>query len=173
TRVEGFFGGDRVYDLRSAQQNANSRPVLGQDETRKGKKPGDVDVFIDSDALAARDGMDKEALQRAYDQQRKAEQNPQWNFQEDLSDMIATESRKRRKRDEERRNNDGRLHLETDLPVTTDTTTLTSNTLGVVRVTDLAARLATDLTDRQTEIDKGPTPGRPTGETAEKVEVLS
>ncbi|KIV80039.1 hypothetical protein PV11_07571 [Exophiala sideris] len=103
TRVEGFFGGDRVYDLKSAQQNANSLPVLGQDETRKRKKPGDVDVSIDPDALAARDGMDKEDLQRAYEQQRKAEQNPQWDFQEDLSDMIATESRKRQKRDEERR----------------------------------------------------------------------
>ncbi|KAI1629032.1 hypothetical protein EDD37DRAFT_615871 [Exophiala viscosa] len=103
TRVEGFFGGDRVYDLKSTQQNADSLPVLGQDETRKRKKPGDVDVSIDPDALAARDGMDKEDLQRAYDQQRKAEQNPQWDFQDDLSDMIATESRKRQKRDEERR----------------------------------------------------------------------
>ncbi|KAK5039479.1 hypothetical protein LTR13_003736 [Exophiala sideris] len=171
TRVEGFFGGDRVYDLKSAQQNANNLPVLGQDETRKRKKPGDVDVSIDPDALAARDGMDKEDLQRAYDQQRKAEQNPQWDFQEDLSDMIATESRKRQKRDEEKRNNDDRLHLETDLLVTTETTILTSNTLGLVRVTDLVARLAKDLTDRQSENDKGPTPGRPTGEMAETAEM--
>lgn len=103
TRVEGFFGGDRVYDLKSAQQNANNLPVLGQEETRKRKKPGDVDVSIDPDALAARDGMDKEDIRRAYDQQRKAEQNPQWGFEEDLSEMIASESRKRQKRDEERR----------------------------------------------------------------------
>ncbi|EXJ88086.1 hypothetical protein A1O1_05014 [Capronia coronata CBS 617.96] len=101
TRVEGFFGGDRVYDLKSAQQN--NVPVLGQEDTRKRKKPGDVDVSIDPDTLAARDGMDKEELRRAYEQQRKAEQNPQWDFQEDLSEMIASESRKRQKRDEERR----------------------------------------------------------------------
>lgn len=102
TRVEGFFGGDRVYDLKAAQQN--NIPVLGQEETRKRKKPGDVDVSMDPDTLAARDGLDKEDLRRAYEQQRKAEQNPQWDFQEDLSEMIASESRKRQKRDEERRN---------------------------------------------------------------------
>ncbi|EHY54283.1 hypothetical protein HRR80_006065 [Exophiala dermatitidis] len=102
TRVEGFFGGDHVYDLKAAQQN--NIPVLGQEESRKRKKPGDVDVSMDPDALAARDGMDKEDIRRAYEQQRKAEQNPQWDFQEDLSEMIATESRKRQKRDEERRN---------------------------------------------------------------------
>jgi splicing factor 3B subunit 2 len=104
TRVEGFFGGDRVYDLKSAQQqNASNVPVLGQDDTRKRKKPGDVDVSVNPDTLAAHDGMDKEELRRAYEQQRKAEQNPQWDFQEDLSEMIASESRKRQKRDEERR----------------------------------------------------------------------
>lgn len=103
TRVEGFFGGDRAYDLKGAQQNANNLPVLGQDETRKRKKPGDVDVSMDPDALAARDGMDKDDLRKAYDAQRKAEQNPGWDFQEDLSEMIASESRKRQKRDEERR----------------------------------------------------------------------
>ncbi|KIX99620.1 uncharacterized protein Z520_04253 [Fonsecaea multimorphosa CBS 102226] len=105
SRVEGFFGGDRVYDLKAAQQqSAVGVPVLGQDDTsRKRKKPGDVDVSMDPDALAAHDGMDKEELRRAYEQGRKAEQNPNWDFQEDLSEMIATESRKRQKRDEERR----------------------------------------------------------------------
>lgn len=100
TRVEGFFGGDRAYDLKAGQGNL---PVLGQEETRKRKKPGDIDVSMDPDALQARDGIDQEDLQRAYDQQRKSEQNPGWDFQEDLSDMIAAESRKRQKRDEERR----------------------------------------------------------------------
>ncbi|KIW93745.1 uncharacterized protein Z519_05060 [Cladophialophora bantiana CBS 173.52] len=105
SRVEGFFGGDRVYDLKAAQQQAAANiPVLGQDDTsRKRKKPGDVDVSMDPDALAAHDGMDKEELRRAYEQGRRAEQNPNWDFQEDLSEMIATESRKRQKRDEERR----------------------------------------------------------------------
>lgn len=100
TRVEGFFGGDRAYDLRAAQAEV---PVLGQEESRKRKKPGDVDVSMDPDALAARDGMDKDEVKRAYEAQRKSEQSFGQEFQEDLSDMIASEYRKRQKRDEERR----------------------------------------------------------------------
>ena len=100
TRVEGFFGGDRAYDLKSGPSNV---PVLGQEESRKRKRPGDVDVSVNPDDLQARDGMDKEDLRKAYETQRKAEQNPGWDFQEDLSDMIAAESRKRQKKDEERR----------------------------------------------------------------------
>ncbi|RMZ86688.1 hypothetical protein DV736_g6084, partial [Chaetothyriales sp. CBS 134916] len=100
TRVEGFFGGDRAYDLSGGHHNL---PVLGQDDNRKRKRAGDVDVSMNPDALQAQDGMSKEDLQKAYDQQRKAEQNPGWDFQEDLSDMIAAESRKRLKKDEEKR----------------------------------------------------------------------
>ena len=100
-RVQGFFGGDLTYDLKAAQQN--NLPVLGQDDQgRKRKKPGDVDVAMDPDMLQAKDRMDKEDLQKMYDTQRGQEQG-QWGFQEDLSDMIASESRKRQKRDEERR----------------------------------------------------------------------
>ncbi|MCJ1319385.1 hypothetical protein MMC15_004721 [Xylographa vitiligo] len=99
-RVQGFFGGDRTYDLKAAQSNL---PVLGQeDQSKKRKKPGDVDVAMDPDALQARDGMDKEEMKKLYEAQRQQEQG-QWGFQEDLSDMIASESRKRQKRDEERR----------------------------------------------------------------------
>lgn len=97
-KVSGFFGGDRTYDLKAAQNNL---PVLGQEDARKRKKPGDVDVAMDPDALQAKDGMSKEDMQRMYDAQKKEEQG-QWGFQEDLSDMIAQESRKRQKRDEER-----------------------------------------------------------------------
>ena len=102
-RSQGFFGGDKAYDLKGAQQNANM-PVLGQDEQgRKRKKPGDVDVAMDPDALQANDGMNREDVRKMYDTQRQQEQQGQWGFQEDLSDMIAAESRKRQKRDEEKR----------------------------------------------------------------------
>ena len=97
-KVTGFFGGDRTYDLKAAQSHL---PVLGQEDARKRKKPGDVDVAMDPDALQAKDGMSKEDMQRMYDAQKQQEQG-QWGFQEDLSDMIAQESRKRQKRDEER-----------------------------------------------------------------------
>lgn len=99
-RVQGFFGGDRTYDLKAAHSGL---PVLGEDDTsKKRKKPGDVDVAMDPDTLQAKDGMDKEDMKRMYEAQRQQEQG-QWGFQEDLSDMIASESRKRQKRDEERR----------------------------------------------------------------------
>ncbi|KAL2216837.1 splicing factor 3b [Thermoascus aurantiacus ATCC 26904] len=100
TRVQGFFGGDRAYDLKAAQSNI---PVLGaEDENRKRKKPGDVDVSVDPDSLQAHDGISKEELRNLYDAQ-KQQDYPNWGFQEDLSDMIANESRKRLKKDEERR----------------------------------------------------------------------
>lgn len=101
TRVEGFFGGDRAYDLKAAQQS--NLPVLGQEESRKRKKPGDVDVSMNPDDLAARDGLDKDDVKKAYEQQRNAEQQFGQEWQEDLSDMIASEARKRQRRDEERR----------------------------------------------------------------------
>lgn len=95
TQIQGFFGGDRSYDLRSAPDNL---PVLGaEDHTRKRKKPGDVDVSVDPDDVQGGDGMTEENLQRLYESQRQQEYNPNWEFQEDLSDMIAQESRKRLK----------------------------------------------------------------------------
>lgn len=94
TQVEGFFGGDRAYDVKDTEANL---PVLGAEEqNRKRKKPGDVDVAVDPDSI------DKENLQSLYDAQ-KQQENPNWSFQEDLTDMIASESRKRLKKDEEKR----------------------------------------------------------------------
>ncbi|KAJ5907986.1 hypothetical protein N7495_000668 [Penicillium taxi] len=99
TSIQGFFGGDRVYDLSTA--SARNVPVLGaEDESRKRKKPGDVDVSVDLDA----NDLSKDNLQNMYDTQRQQENNPEWGgFQEDLSDMIAQESRKRARKAEERR----------------------------------------------------------------------
>lgn len=97
-QVSGFFGGDRTYDLKAAQHDM---PVLGQDDTRKRKKPGDVEVAMDPDALQAKDGMDKEDMRRLYDAEKKQELG-QWGTQEDLSDMIASEGRKRQKMEKER-----------------------------------------------------------------------
>ncbi|KAI9837619.1 MAG: hypothetical protein M1837_002953 [Sclerophora amabilis] len=101
-RVQGFFGSERAYDVNAAQRNQHL-PVLDQeDSSRKRKKPGDVDVALDPDALLAEDGMSKEEVKRRFEAQ-KNEEKGEWGFQEDLSDMIASESRKRLKRDEERR----------------------------------------------------------------------
>jgi splicing factor 3B subunit 2 len=71
-RAEGFFGGERAYDVRGAQ-NAHL-PVLGQeDDSRKRKKPGDVDVALDPDSLLSEDGISKEEVRRRFEAQRKEE----------------------------------------------------------------------------------------------------
>lgn len=105
-RATGFFGSERGYDLRAAQGNQNM-PVLGEERTEKKRKVGDVDISMDVDALERNDKMSKEELQKSYEAQRQQQQQSQFGAgalnQEDLSDMIAEESGKRQKRDQERR----------------------------------------------------------------------
>lgn len=101
TSVQGFFGGDRAYDLNMGSGNL---PVLGAEEqNRKRKRPGDVDVSVDPDALQAGDGLSRGNLQHMYESQRQQQNQPSWGFQEDLSDMIAQMSGKRLRNEEERR----------------------------------------------------------------------
>ncbi|KAK7751947.1 hypothetical protein SLS62_006090 [Diatrype stigma] len=110
-RAEGFFGSDRVYDLKNAAgDRGDNMRVLGsqQDESRKRKKPGDVDVAIDPDALLAGGegaGLSKEQLRQRYEESRREEgPGAQWARREEgLDEMIANESRKRLRRDEEKR----------------------------------------------------------------------
>ncbi|KAF8252318.1 DUF382-domain-containing protein [Wilcoxina mikolae CBS 423.85] len=96
-KSKGFFGGERAYDI---SKNANL-PVLGQ-EDRKRKKPGDIDVALDPGQLEE-DGLTSEAIKRRYEiaQEEQRRERQGFQFQEDLSDMIAQESRKRQKREEE------------------------------------------------------------------------
>ncbi|KAF2710926.1 DUF382-domain-containing protein [Pleomassaria siparia CBS 279.74] len=98
-QATGFFGGEHAYDLDAAK-----RDTFGAD-SRKKRKAGDVDVSVDVDALADGDKLDKEALRKQYEAQQKAEKQGQWQSidQDDLSEMIAAESRKRVKRDDEKR----------------------------------------------------------------------
>ncbi|KAI1656617.1 DUF382-domain-containing protein [Daldinia decipiens] len=100
-RAEGFFGSDRVYDLKNAGGDVR---VLGQDDdsSRKRKKPGDVDVSFDPDALA--DGISKDEMRKRFEEGRRDEGiGANWRREEGLEEMIANESRKRLKRDEEKR----------------------------------------------------------------------
>ncbi|KAL1306572.1 hypothetical protein AAFC00_005257 [Neodothiora populina] len=102
-RSQGFFGGERAYDLKAAQQNI---PVLGQDNGSRKRKVGDVDVSVDVDSLERDDRLSKEEVQRQFEAQRQAQAEGQWKGrvdQEDLSQMIEQESRKRLKKDQEKR----------------------------------------------------------------------
>ncbi|KAL8399011.1 hypothetical protein RB596_007742 [Gaeumannomyces avenae] len=105
TQATGFFGSDRVYDLSKAR-GAGGPPVLGQDDDsgRKRKKPGDVDVALDPDALLSHDGISKDELRRKFEEGRKEEGvGSKWQYDADLSEMIAQESRKRQKLQEEKK----------------------------------------------------------------------
>ncbi|KAI1376010.1 DUF382-domain-containing protein [Hypoxylon crocopeplum] len=100
-RAEGFFGSDRMYDLKNA---GGDMRVLGQDDegSRKRKKPGDVDVSFDPDALG--DGISKDEMRKRFEEGRREEGvGANWRREEGLDEMIANESRKRQKRDEEKR----------------------------------------------------------------------
>jgi len=107
-QAQGFFGSDRAYDLSKNRPNV---PVLGQDEDggRKRKKPGDVDVALDPDVLHSQDGISKDELRRKFDEGRKEEGvGAQWRYDNDLSEMIAQESRKRQKLQEEQKGSGGK-----------------------------------------------------------------
>lgn len=101
--AEGFFGGERAYDLNLQRGNV---PVLGEhDERGRKRKVGDMDVSMDVDALERDDRLSKDEIKRQYDSQRAQQGGGGWKGtvdQEDLSQMIAEESAKRQKRDQER-----------------------------------------------------------------------
>jgi splicing factor 3B subunit 2 len=56
---------------------------------------------LDPSELENSDGLSSEAVKAQYEAQQEAQRRESQGFQEDLSDMIAAESRKRQKRDEE------------------------------------------------------------------------
>lgn len=94
----GFFGGEHAYDLDAARRDA-----LGQAQRKR--KAGDVEISVDVDQLENSDRLDKDALKKEYESRQKAEAQGQWQSidQDDLADMIAAESRKRVKREDERK----------------------------------------------------------------------
>lgn len=109
-RAEGFFGGERAYDLGQQPRPPSNVPVLGSERDERGRKRkvGDVDVSVDVDALEREDRVSKEEVRRQYEAQRAQGGAGGWQAgggvvdQEDLSQMIAEESAKRQKRDAER-----------------------------------------------------------------------
>lgn len=93
----GFFGGEHAYDLDAARRDA-----LGQQRKRKA---GEVDLSVDMDQLGEDDKLDKAALKKEYESRQRAEAAGNWQSidQDDLADMIASESRKKAKREDNRK----------------------------------------------------------------------
>ncbi|GAO14896.1 uncharacterized protein UV8b_05063 [Ustilaginoidea virens] len=102
-RAAGFFGTDRVYDIKASQRAG--MPVLGsEDDSRKRKKPGDVDVALDVDSLNQHDGINKDALRKKFEETNRQEGiGAKWAHDDDLTDLIAEESRKRQRTEKELR----------------------------------------------------------------------
>ncbi|KAI5367696.1 putative PSP, proline-rich [Septoria linicola] len=103
-RAEGFFGGERAYDLSAGKPGPPPNvPVLGQEQRGSKRKAGDVDVSMDVEALVRDGKMSKEDLQQMYEAQRAEQSGWQGGSAgEDLSGLVAEESAKRQKRDRER-----------------------------------------------------------------------
>jgi splicing factor 3B subunit 2 len=109
-RAEGFFGGERAYDI----GNSSRGPVLGSDRDDRGRKRkmNDVDASIDIDALEQDDRLSKEQISRRYEQETAQQSRGGWKGaaadHEDLSGLVAEENAKRRKRDDDRNARGGR-----------------------------------------------------------------
>ncbi|KAL1583012.1 hypothetical protein WHR41_08478 [Cladosporium halotolerans] len=105
-RNEGFFGGERAYDLSNARGRDPSIPMLGSErDGNKKRKAGDLDVSVDMDALERDDKLSKEEIRKRYEEQRERENAGGWQGtvdRDDLSSMIAEEGAKRLKKDKER-----------------------------------------------------------------------
>ncbi|OQN95448.1 hypothetical protein B0A48_18404 [Cryoendolithus antarcticus] len=106
-RAEGFFGGERAYDLSGTNKRpASDVPLLGSEERGGKKRRGDVEVSVDPEALEA---GGKEELKRRYEAQREREGGGGWQGgsggmeREDVSQMVAEEGAKRLRKDRERR----------------------------------------------------------------------
>jgi splicing factor 3B subunit 2 len=99
TNITGFMGSDKRYNIGSRQA---SIPMLGSQDSRK-RKAGDVDVSVDLEALQKEGKLSKDEVARHYEAQRQ-DPTKHWTVdQDDLSRMIAEESRKRLKKDQDRR----------------------------------------------------------------------
>ena len=107
-RAEGFFGGQHAYDLNASNAPSNVPRLGEQDDRGRKRKAGDLDVSIDADALERDDRLSKDEVKRQYETQRQQQGAGSWQSggmtvdQDDLSQMIAEESAKRQKRDQER-----------------------------------------------------------------------
>ncbi|GAA5852131.1 hypothetical protein JCM8547_000169 [Rhodosporidiobolus lusitaniae] len=90
TRMRGFMGSDRVYDVSGISGAAAAPPVLGREERGTKRKAGGVDVALDAGDL---EGLSEADLRARYEQANRQGRGTH----EDLSDVAAEEVAKRRK----------------------------------------------------------------------------
>ncbi|GAA6053982.1 hypothetical protein JCM3770_002403 [Rhodotorula araucariae] len=102
TRMRGFMGSDRVYDVSVLGAGAAAAPpVLGQEERGTKRKAGGVDVALDAGEL---EGLSEADLRARYEQANRAGRG---GTHEDFSDFAAAEVAKRRKMAESKKRDQG------------------------------------------------------------------
>ncbi|GAA5990431.1 hypothetical protein JCM11641_007943 [Rhodosporidiobolus odoratus] len=89
SRMRGFMGSDRVYDVSGVAGQA-APPVLGQEDRGTKRKAGGIDVALDAADL---EGLTEADLRNRYEQASKQGRG----VHEDFSDFAAAEVAKRRK----------------------------------------------------------------------------
>ncbi|KAG0655590.1 hypothetical protein C6P46_000813 [Rhodotorula mucilaginosa] len=90
SRMRGFMGSDRVYDVSGVTQQATKAPVLGQEDRGTKRKAGGVEVALDAAEL---EGLSEADLRARYEQASRAGRS----HHEDFSDFVGEEVAKRRK----------------------------------------------------------------------------
>ncbi|KWU43185.1 spliceosome associated protein [Rhodotorula sp. JG-1b] len=90
SRMRGFMGSDRVYDVSGVTQQAAKAPVLGQEDRGTKRKAGGVEVALDAAEL---EGLSEADLRARYEQASRAGRS----HHEDFSDFVGEEVAKRRK----------------------------------------------------------------------------
>ncbi|KAG0145128.1 hypothetical protein CROQUDRAFT_659070 [Cronartium quercuum f. sp. fusiforme G11] len=99
TKITGFMGSERVYDVRGISQQGHNVAMLGQEDRGNKRKPAGVDVALDPSEL---EGLSEEQLRQRYEENRQRVAGGIGNQQggrEDLSDVVAQESAKRNRRE--------------------------------------------------------------------------
>lgn len=111
SRMRGFMGSDRVYDVSALGGGAGAGagaggvapPVLGQEERGTKRKAGGVDVALDAGEL---EGLSEADLRARYEQANRAGRAG-GGTHEDFSDFAAAEVAKRRKMAENKKREGG------------------------------------------------------------------
>lgn len=99
SKVTGFMGSERVYDVRGVSQHGHNVAMLGQEDRGNKRKATGVDVALDPSEL---EGLTEEQLRQRYEESRQRASGGVGNQQggrEDLSDIVAQESAKRKIRE--------------------------------------------------------------------------
>ncbi|KAI7935969.1 hypothetical protein MJO29_015272 [Puccinia striiformis f. sp. tritici] len=98
SKITGFMGSERVYDVRGISQHGHNVSMLGQeDRGTKRKATGGVDVALDPSEL---EGLSEDQLRQRYEESKQRSNGGgvgnQQGGREDLSDLVAQESAKRK-----------------------------------------------------------------------------